>query len=105
MVDIGARGRQWSRGGRLTERSELKGGGFQQHICHRIGMIGFLCLQGAPFRDIKSAGFEHAPIPRRAWRQETLDWLPLCGHQERHVEPPNIALLPRKTSAISLGLV
>ncbi len=58
-----------------------------------------------PFRYIKSEGFEHTYITIRAWSQETLDWLPIFGHQEMHFEPIKIAFLTRNLAAIFLVLV
>jgi hypothetical protein len=68
-------------------------------------MIGFIRIYMTPFRDIKSEGFEHTPIAIRAGSQETLDWLPIFGHQKMHVEPIKIAFLTRNTSSIFLVLV
>ena len=78
--------------------------GFQQHIFHHIVMISFIRLYVAPFRDITSEGFEHTHITLCTWSQETLDWLAIFGHQERHVAPLTIALLTRHTSSIFLVL-
>jgi hypothetical protein len=68
-------------------------------------MIGFIRLDVAPFRDIKSEGFEHTHITRRAWRQEALDWLPIFGDQEMYFEPIEIAFLARHASTIFLILI
>jgi hypothetical protein len=79
--------------------------GFPQHIFHRLVIIGFIRIHMTPFRYVKSEGFEHTPITLRAWSQETLDWLPIFGHQEMPFEPVKIAFFTRNTSSIFLVLV
>jgi len=98
-------GRKCSRGILLTNRVELNVRCFQQHIFHRLIVIGFIRLHLTAFRSIKSEGVERPHLTVRAGSQETLDWLPIFGHQERHFASIKIAVLARNLAAIFLVLV
>jgi hypothetical protein len=105
MSDIGDRRRKWALGTLLTTRIEPNLRGCQPYISHRLVVIGFIRLHMTPFRAIKAAGFAHPHITLRAWSQEALAWLPICGHQERHSAPIEITFLTRHTSPLCLMLV
>jgi hypothetical protein len=102
LVSLGESGRTWSRGVLVTERVKRQVRGFPPHLCHRLVLLGFLRLYGAPCRALTAAGCEQTPLTRRAGSQDTLAWRPLGGHQERHVAPRPIAVFPRPTSALCL---
>jgi hypothetical protein len=105
MLYIGDIGRKYSLGMLFTNRLELNTRCCQQHVFYSIVVIGVIRIHMTPFQDIKSEGFEHTYITRRAWSQEALDWLPIFGHQEMHFTPINIAFLTGHTSSIFLMLI
>ena len=89
----------------MTNRIELNVRCFQQHIFHRIVVIGFIRINMTPFREIKLKGLEYTHITVRPWHQVAFDRLTVFGDQEMDFEPRKLAFLAGNVSPIGFMLV